>query len=186
VSRGRRYAVIEGEPAYFNFYETDSPAALTSSAYLARLNAPTEWTRRVVARFRDTSRTICHVATSSGVGEGGVIETVRMGTARMPKEFIDAMRRDVLVPALASSGVVAAHLLQGRTADSVGKTAEKALRDQPDEIADWILLIEAVEVASLHTLRKSASGFSVLERCGVTPGYQRGLYRLQFGMTHSE
>lgn len=184
--RGRQYAAIEGEPAYFNFYETESPAVLTSSAYLARLNAPTEWTRRVIAHFRDTSRTVCDVAASSGVGEGGVIETIRMATTRMPVEFIEAMRREVLTPALASPGVVAVHLLQGRPADSSGKTTEKALRDQPDEIADWILLIEAVEAASLQRLRNAASGSGVLERCGVAPSYQRGLYRLQFGMTHSK
>ncbi len=184
--RGRRYAAIEGEPTYFNFYETESPAVLTSSAYLARLNAPTEWTRRVIAHFRDTSRTVCDVVASSGVGGGGVIETIRMATTRMPVEFIEAMRREVLAPALASPGVVAVHLLQGRPADSSGKTAEKALRDQPDEVADWILMIEAVEAASLQTLRNAASGSATLERCGVAPGYQRGLYRLQFGMAHSE
>src|SRR5262249_47610147 len=110
--RGRRYAAIEGEPAYFNFYETDSPAVLTSSAYLARLNSPTEWTRRVIAHFRDTSRTVCDVAVSSGVGEGGVIETIRLTTAQMPAQFIEAMRREVLAPAPASPGVVAVHLLQ--------------------------------------------------------------------------
>ena len=47
--RGRRYVAVEGEPRYFNFYETKRIEDLASSAYLARLDDPTPWTREVVA-----------------------------------------------------------------------------------------------------------------------------------------
>lgn len=46
--RGRRYQSTGDGPAYFTLYETDDAAVLSSAAYLARLNAPTEWTRRVL------------------------------------------------------------------------------------------------------------------------------------------
>ena len=64
--RGRRYVALDGLPKYFNFYETTTADDLSSPTYQARLNAPTEWTRRVVAQFRDASRTICDVAVSLG------------------------------------------------------------------------------------------------------------------------
>ena len=57
--RGRRFVSIDGSPKYFNYYETTSVADLSSHAYLERLNAPTDWTRRVVGHFTDTSRTLC-------------------------------------------------------------------------------------------------------------------------------
>lgn len=46
--RGRRYEVSGDGPAYFTLYETADAAVLGSDAYLARLNSPTDWTRRVL------------------------------------------------------------------------------------------------------------------------------------------
>jgi hypothetical protein len=54
--RGRRYVALDGFPKYFNFYETTTADDLSSAAYRARLDAPTDWTRKVVAQFRDTLR----------------------------------------------------------------------------------------------------------------------------------
>jgi hypothetical protein len=181
--RGRRYVALDGEPAYFNFYETDSPAALTTPVYLAALNSPSAWTRRVVAHFRDTSRTVCDVAASLGAGEGGVIETIRLQTTSEPENFVAVMREETLAPIVEAPGIVGAHLLRGRVADSAGGSAEKALRSQPDEVADWILLIEAVGAEAVQAARKGAAATAVLEHSGVVPGCRRGLYRLQFGLT---
>ena len=55
--RGRRYVAVGSTPEYFNLYEADSPEVLGGQDYLNRLNAPTEWTRRVqsvgaLRRFR--------------------------------------------------------------------------------------------------------------------------------------
>lgn len=50
--RGRRYAAAGDGPAYFTLYETADPGVLSSPAYLERLNAPTEWTRRTLPRLR--------------------------------------------------------------------------------------------------------------------------------------
>ena len=55
--RGRRYVAIDGTPKYFNFYETADLSVLSSETYRPRMNEPTEWTKRVVAHFIDTSRT---------------------------------------------------------------------------------------------------------------------------------
>jgi hypothetical protein len=38
--RGRRYVGVHGGPQYFNLYETATPAVVTGSDYLARLNHP--------------------------------------------------------------------------------------------------------------------------------------------------
>jgi hypothetical protein len=40
--RGRRYVAVDAHPKYFNFYETETADDLSSTAYQARLNAPTE------------------------------------------------------------------------------------------------------------------------------------------------
>ncbi len=185
--RARRYAAIEGEPAYFNFYETTSPDVLVSAAYVARLNDPTPWTRRIVAQFRDTSRTVCDVALSLGRGEGGVIETIRLQPATPdPAEYRVAMERGVLRALVAAPGITGVHLLQGRPGDSAGGTVEKALRSGTDAIADWILLVEAVDAACLRAAREEASSDGLLARAQTRQGCRRGLYALQFGLTAGE
>jgi len=79
--RGRRYIAVAGSPTYFNLYEADSTDVLGGNDYLDRLNAPTEWTRRVVPSFRRVSRSICRVVYSEGVGQGGFMLTQRFEVA---------------------------------------------------------------------------------------------------------
>src|SRR5690606_21876943 len=62
--RGRRYAAFDGHPSFFNFYETRDVSDLSSDAYRAELDRPSQWTQSVVRNFTDTSRTICEVAAS--------------------------------------------------------------------------------------------------------------------------
>jgi hypothetical protein len=179
--RGRRYVAVEGEPKYFNFYEAESPSVLTSPAYVARLNAPSAWTREVVAHFRDTSRTVCDTVASLGQGEGGAIETIQVRPGA--EAFPEGLERAFLGPVMEAAGIVGVHLLRGRADDSSGGTAEKALRAQPDAVADWIILIEAVDIAALRTARAVAGSDAALERGGAAPGFRRGLYQLQYGLT---
>ena len=79
--RGRRYIALErqgpGAPEFFNLYEADSISVLGGADYLARLDDPTPWTRRVVASFRNVARSICRVLYSAGVGQGGIMLTLR-------------------------------------------------------------------------------------------------------------
>lgn len=76
--RGRRYVARAASPRYFNFYESETPDTLRSPTYTARLDAPSDRTRRVVAHFRNTSRTICRVARSAGIGGGAHAATLRL------------------------------------------------------------------------------------------------------------
>ena len=178
--RGRRYRAIEGHPAFFNFYETESPAVLTSPLYVARLNAPSDWTRRVVAQFRDTGRTVCDIVSSHGRGEGGTIETVQMS---FPATAAD--HADLLKTLLAAPGITGVHLLRGRAADSAGGTAEKALRDGPDMVADGALLIEAISVEAIRAARAGAGSDDALGRAGFGD-VTRGIYNSHFSLVANE
>jgi hypothetical protein len=75
---GRRFEVISGSPRYFCFYLTQSPAVLTSPAYLERLDNPTPMTRKIMSdAFRDMSRTVCHRVARIGVMRGSAAVTMR-------------------------------------------------------------------------------------------------------------
>ncbi len=182
--RGRRYVAERGHPRYFNFYEVDSPETLAGRGYLDRLNAPTPWTRKVVAHFQDTSRTVCDVVESRGLGEGAWLETLRMN-AHDDDAFQGALASAVL-PALASDpGICGIHLLRGRTPSAAPATAEAELRKKPDDTIAWLLLIEAVDETNLTAAAAAAGSDAGIAACGAA-GLVRGRYRLQYSLTHAD
>src|SRR3954467_11979107 len=100
--RGRRYVAVDAQPEFFTLYETASVAVLSGPDYLARLNAPTEWTRRATAHFTDTARSLCRVALTAGVGMGGWMMTWRYDDAPAG-DLKDALR--MLADAAGVTGV---------------------------------------------------------------------------------
>ncbi|SIR00252.1 hypothetical protein SAMN05880561_10714 [Rhizobium sp. RU33A] len=172
--RARRYVSAEAHPRYFNFYEVTDVGVLESEAYLARLNAPTDWTRAVVPHFIDTSRTLCEVLYSEGHGCGGVIETLR----------IEA-QAEMLVPLVATlvdhpdiSGVS----LLARHKSPAKATSESQMRAAPDRSSPAILLIEGADASALASAgRMIASDNAIAELCGRA-SVQRGVYHLDFLM----
>jgi hypothetical protein len=184
--RGRRYVAVDGDPKYFNFYETQRVEDLSSAAYLARLDDPTPWTRAVVANFTDTSRTICHVEASVGTGDGAAIEAIRLGSSLAPKRFARSLMERIAPLPASVAGIVAVHLLRGDGEASSRSTLEKKLRQGADEIADWIVLVEAIDAQRLAALRQSALGDETLVSAGARADMKRGIYRLQYALSASQ
>lgn len=185
--RGRRYLAERGAPRYFNFYETDTPEVLVSPDYLARLDAPSPWTQRVVRHFQDTSRTICRVVASTGLGDGACVATLRLAASGDRGAFVAGMR-DLMAKLQAAPSVVAVHLLEGQGSGGDRPTAEKQLRGQPDQTADWILLVEATEVQALETALAAHAAPAAMSV--FAPGYDAardcGIYRLQYGLAKQQ
>jgi len=184
--RGRRYVAIDGFPKFFNFYETSSASDLVSPAYREALNDPSEWTRNVVRFFRDTSRTICDVAMSTGEGEGVFMETLRLRSHMDAPEFKRGLVETVLNAVSREYGVVGTHLLEGQAGTGTGETAELRLRGRPDETAAWVLLVEAVDQGAIKALRKGVLSEDSLTAAGVDHEIRRGMYALQFSLAASE
>ncbi len=182
--RGRRYIAVDGHPKYFNFYETETADALVSPAYRARLNAPTPWTQAVMKEFRDTSRTICEVVASAGRGDGAWIETIRFSGVTAPEAFARAVTGGLVEDLARRDGIVGVHLLKGVVAPGNAPTVESRMRDKPDASCEWIVLIEAAEAEFLRSLRPSSG--DALRQHAPGAAIDRGLYRLQFGLTHGE
>jgi hypothetical protein len=75
---GRRHQAISGSAAYSNFYLVESPAVLTSKAYLERLDNPTPMTKKIMSEvFRNMNRTLCHRTARFGAFRGAYAVTVR-------------------------------------------------------------------------------------------------------------
>jgi len=185
--RGRRYTAVEGQPKYFNFYETESVATLTSAPYLERLNNPTPWSRRCLANFRNSNRTLCRVSGSFGRGEGVMIATLQIS----PKpdradRFREWLTSSTLPQLVERPGLVAAHLLEADEAASRSETAEKSIRDRPDEIADWVIMVEAVDVQAVDEARSTVLSASALVDAGAAAEPHVGVYRFLYGLSETE
>jgi acyl transferase domain-containing protein len=149
--RGRRYIALQGMPEYFNLYEADSPAVLSGPDYLQRLNAPTPWTRQVVASFRNVSRALCRVVYSGGVGQGAVMLTLRFDVAAPAHAEVEHRLCRAALPAVVDArGVAGVHLCRADEQASAIETAEKKARASATLIPRWILLIEGISARAVE------------------------------------
>ena len=145
---GRRYEARAGAPRYFVFYLADTPAVLTSAAYLARLNDPTPLTRSVMTHgFVNMNRTVCRRRARFGALRGAVCVTAR---------FDRALARDRVAPWLerigAEEGIARCELWSAE--ESGGEAAvEERLRGGDRKIAACLMIdaLREADAARAHT-----------------------------------
>jgi hypothetical protein len=186
--RGQRAVAISGSPEYFNFYEVDDIATLESKAYLDRLNDPTPWTRRVVPKMHNNSRTLCRVTASFGVGGVPALWTMILLSPGRDRaaELQSWLADDVLPKLVERPGILGAHLVQGEQSTSGTDTAEKRLRSGGTEFIDWVILVGGYDGDVLAGLRSDALSEERLTKHGAASSRVRGLYRLVHCVTEPD
>ncbi len=178
--RGRRYVAKYGHPEFFTLYEAVSPEVLVGQDYLNRLNNPTPWTARVPPKyFRDTSRGICRVKLSLGVGQGGWMLTLRLAAVEGREDELEKYLRHTALPPLADIiQVTGVHLAIADQAGSRIETAEKKGRPV-DGIPSWLVMIEGGTAEACDAAcDKLLAGD--LTKHGAEAKSERGLYSLQY------
>jgi hypothetical protein len=176
--RGTRW-VAASSPRYMVVYEVDSLEALTSQAYLARLNDPTPWTRRMMTRYRGMSRGLCAVLGRFGVGQGGVAALMRFTpepsrTSQLTRWLLDKALPDVP----RTPGLGSALLLQGATAATM--TDEQRIRGA-DRGVDSAIVVTGYDTAAVAACASElGSERGLLERgaTGLTVASYRYGYSL--------
>src|SRR6476659_4092277 len=151
--RGRRYmATQRSEHAMFILYEGAHIETFRSPGLIARLNDPTEWSKKVQPALLNFIRGPCQTLISLGEGVGGAMLTARMSADA--RDGIDATYEiTCMAPALARlHGVTAVHIGQ-HLPDNLD-TAEKQLRPKatPPDFG-FVILLEGIGVAELEAAR---------------------------------
>ena len=173
--RGGRYIAVSAEtkPEFLTLYEIDDPAVATSAPYLARLNSPTDWTKRATAHFRNTARALTEVVRSEGEGPGGLMGTISFGdTATLERINANA---PTIAEIARMPRVTGAHLCLTNNAASAAKTVES--ENRPDIVTAPIgaVLIEGCDAAAVQ-----AAMTQLLKQCGIEKSQlQVGLYALE-------
>ena len=184
--RGRRYIAVAGAPTYFNLYEAESTEILGGRDYLERLNAPTAWTQRVVPSFRRVSRSICRVAYSEGVGQGGFMLTQRFDLADDDRAVtLETLSVQLLPPLVERKGVAGVHLCLADETISRIETAEKKARSDATAIPGCIVLIEGISEADVRDPGESLADDVRAMLGGSPPCIDTSIYQLQHSRSKS-
>jgi hypothetical protein len=127
---------------FFILYELESPEVLDGPAYLARLNAPTPWSQRIMPLLGNFIRGGGVMAARAGRGEGSTVVALRI--EKLPK---DAAKLAADIAAL--NGIASVQIGVTDLARTSVPTKEKGLR-KDEGIFAGLLIVEALDEASLR------------------------------------
>ena len=181
--RATRWIALRGQPRYMVLYEVTDIAVLGSAAYLNRLNAPSPWTTKTMAHYRNMRRGFCSVTCSFGLGFGHLAVSMRF---KPEPGAADALRQGLLhdvLPQLPSKpGIGSIHLLEGAATPQM--TNEQRIRGADSGI-DWALLLSGYDEDELTKLRHDVLGSSYLERHGAAE-VSEAMYRFDYSLSRGE
>jgi hypothetical protein len=134
---------------FFILYELETPEVLDGPAYLARLNAPTPWSQRIMPQLGNFVRGGGVVTARAGRGEGSTLAALRIEhLPESPKRLADDIA--------ALDGIAAVQIGATDLARTSVPTVEKGMR-RNEEVFAGLLLIEALDEKSLrNALRRAA------------------------------
>ncbi len=149
--RGTRWRSASGGEGMFVMYEMDDHSVLSSPGYVARLNAPTPWSTRLMPHHRNMVRSQCHVLASRGGGVARHALTLRLSAAAGADGRLRAFLQSLVGELAARPGLTGAHLLKHQ-APNLAMTTEQKLRQDTDRVADWVFVVCGYDLVSLQKL----------------------------------
>jgi hypothetical protein len=156
---------------FFILYELQTPEVLDGPAYLARLNAPTPWSQRIMPQLGNFVRGGGVMAARAGRGEGSTIVALRIEQLpENPQALADGI--------VALDGIAAVQIGVTDHARTSVPTVEKGMR-QNEGIFAGLLIIEALDEASLRSALRQAVQ-TAPQLFGVTgdPEIYQGIFAL--------
>jgi hypothetical protein len=156
---------------FFILYELESPEVLDGPAYLARLNAPTPWSQRIMPQLGNFIRGGGVMTVRAGRGEGCTIAALRI--ERLPEKS-----RQLADAIVACDGIAAVQIGATDIARTSVPTIEKRMRKDEGVFAG-LVIIEALDEASLHgALRQAAKTAPGLFGGPTEPEIYQGMFAL--------
>jgi hypothetical protein len=158
---------------YFILYELESPEAIGGPDYLARLNAPTPWSQRIMPRLGNFVRGGGRVEASAGIGQGGILAALPFDAAQVrdASTKIDSLAR--------TDRIAAVRVLHTDAGQTSIQTREKSMRTE-DRSFGGLLLIEGLDEAAV---REALSGLRAIAPQFDSEAIEKlPLYTVLFGL----
>ena len=167
--RGTRWRALGGEPSFFVLYEAARLAVLTGQDYLARLNDPTPWSRKMMPHHLDMVRSLCRVQASVGGLIGGVLATVRFSPPRRGARAVGQwLAQEILPPLAQRKGIAGGCLLQAQSQAVAPRTTEQQIRGQ-DGTADRVLLVSGYDAGIIEIVADEMRNALAARKAKVNP-----------------
>ena len=177
--RGRRYIHTgASDHPLFILYEAAHIETFRSPGLVARLNDPTDWSKKVQPGLVNFVRSPCHTLISLGDGLGGALMAIRVSgdianTAEVSHSLASA------APAIARlHGVTAVHIGQHVPEITSGETAETRLRPAPSTPRfSYVVLVEGIGSRELDEAMPNVVDIATAASSGTC---EAGVYRLAY------
>lgn len=183
--RASRWSAADGGEGFFILYELQAHTALSSPEYLARLNAPTPWSTRLMPHHRNMVRSQTRVLHSHGAAVARHAMTLRLSPREGEDQRLQAGLRALVEELPLRAGLGGAHLLRTDT-PAIAPTTEQKIRGNADRSADWVFVVCGYELDVLKALGQDALAPAALEALGAAPGAVASWFGLSLCMARGE
>jgi hypothetical protein len=175
----RRYVAHQGNPKYLCLYSTETFEVLDSPAYRQRLANQTEWSRKVMAGFKNMIRGVARITVSRGTGRGAALGTIRLRPAESAGDKLRNALREQLDP-VTLDGIISMHLIENDALLSKPLTGN--ISASAPGAGDWFVLIDATHVSALPPAMAH-----VLDNAAFKPlVISSGTYTLMWDLANSD
>jgi hypothetical protein len=159
-------AMMDDVDRFLILYELEAPEVLDGEAYLARLNAPTPWSQRIMPKLGNFMRGGGTMVARAGRGEGATIAALRI-------EKLPENAQKLAEALVACDGIAAVQIGATDEARTSVPTTEKGMRKE-EGFFSGVLLIEALDLTSLQGALQQAHTIApdVLARASEPEVYQ--------------
>ena len=180
--RASRWTAVDGGEGFFVMYELDDHAVLASPSYVARLNAPSAWSTRMMPLHRGMVRTQCKVLQSHGAVTARHALTIRLSPAETKAQTLQHGLGELATAVVQRPGLVGLHLLR-HEAPTLAATTEQQIRGYADRDADWVIVACGYDLAALRELEAGELGEATLHAMGAAAGAERRFFGLAYSAT---
>jgi hypothetical protein len=175
----RRYRAVSGTPRYLALYDLADLGVLASPAYRQALDNPSPWTQQCMAYFDGIIRSEFVIRHQAGRGYGGVVASIRATVRGLPDARLGDWLAASALPAIVEQpGIVGARYLETTSTGAAQVNTESKLRAQPDQVADWAIIVEGDDVAAVRAACRAELSRDALRSHGAGRHFSIGCYRL--------
>lgn len=180
--RARRYVAVRATPRYLATYECDSVADLATPGYLRLLANQTPWSKSVMARFTQFQRLTLRIQVDQTHGVGGGLAAVRfVPDPRRRRALVEWLSGQTLPKLIRRPGMIGACAGENDLEVAHAPLQDKSMDLPKAEEAEWVVLLEAADVATAGVSARLAFTPAQLRPFGVEAPPTIGTYRFLFG-----
>lgn len=177
--RSSRWTDASGGEGFFVMYELQDHAVLASAPYVARLNAPTPWSTKMMPLHRNMVRTQCQVVHSKGAVTARHVLTLRCSPIPGQEAQLQHQLGELAALVYQRPGIVGLHVLRHET-PQMAATTEQKIRGHADRAADWIIIVSGYDLDALKQLGDEALTEAGLRSAGAVPETPCQLFTLAY------